>query len=164
MLQKKILVVFAFFIFTKLLAQQKINLNQLNFVYTNKPNTIIYHDTVYKGSAEFKQLFFRQVDKDLWKLYYKHQDNKVWGNVLNAVGIMATTYGVIVLSSNASDKNSGWIWIGGGIATTAVGSYLMLQGQKNLLKAITLFNRRYAPSPALGIGVGNQQIGLVYKF
>ena len=146
----------------KVSAQQKIYDKQLNWVYANHPNLLIYRDTVYKGAKEFKTLFYRTDDKELWKLYDKHQSNKIWGNILNTVGALSTTAGVIVLSSH-DDKTAGWLLIGGGIGCMATGSYLILQGQKNLLKAVLLFNQKYN-KPSLGLGVGQQQAGLVYKF
>lgn len=157
-----------FFVFTiflvsfKVSAQQKLDRQQLNFVYAHHPNCLIYNDTIYKGAKEFKAVFYRTDDKQLWKLYDQHQSNKVWGNVLNTIGLLSTTTGIVLLSSQ-DGKTAGWLLLAGGVGSMATGSYLLLQGQKNLLKAVILFNQKYN-KPSLGLGAGTQQLGLVYKF
>ncbi len=143
-------------------AQQKLYGDQLNFVYTNRPNCLIYNDTVYKGAKEYKALFYRTDDKTLWHLYDKHQENKIWGNVFNTAGLIASTAGIILVSSQ-DNKATGWLLLGGGIGSMVTGSYLLLQGQKNLIKAVILFNKKYNKA-SLGLGAGKQQIGFVYKF
>ncbi|MBS1627023.1 MAG: hypothetical protein JSR09_08000 [Bacteroidetes bacterium] len=144
-------------------AQQRLDPQQMSFVPTQKPNSIYYNDTLYKGSKEFQYLFYRTLNKDIIALYNKHQSNKIWGNVLTTLGTLATTTGVIMATSKNGDKTAGWIILGGGLACTATGGYLILQGQVNLIKAVSLFNYKYAKTQ-VGIGVGNKQAGLIVNF
>ena len=152
-----------FIISTGIKAQQRLDPKQMSFVPTQKPNSIYYNDTLYKGSKEFQYLFYKTLDKDLIGLYKKHQSNKVWGNIFTTIGTLATTVGVIMATSNNNDKALGWITAGGGLACTITGGYLILQGQVNLIKAVNLFNYKYAKTQ-VGIGVGNNQAGLVVNF
>ncbi|MBA4198536.1 MAG: hypothetical protein C0459_13390 [Chitinophaga sp.] len=143
-------------------AQLRLEPKQMVFVPTQKPNSIYYHDTLYRGSQEFKYLFYKTLDKDLIALYEKHQSNKVWGNIFTTLGTLATTAGII-MATNGSDKTAGWITAGSGLACTITGGYLILKGQVNLAKAVNLFNDRYAKTQ-VGIGIGNKQAGLVINF
>ena len=43
------------------------------------------------------------------------------------------------------------------------GGYFTLSSQKNLQMAIAIFNKQYNTA-SIGIGIGNQSAGLVYKF
>jgi len=144
-------------------AQQRIDPKGMNYLIATKPNNIIYNDTIYKGSSQFQQLFYRTHNSDLIALYEKHQSNKITGQVLGIVGTLATIFGVSMVSSDRTDKGTGWILFGAGFAASITGGYLTLMGQRNLQMAVTLFNQQHTKA-ALGIGVSNSNAGLVYKF
>jgi len=40
-------------------AQQRLDPKQMVFVPSQKPNSVYYHDTLYRGSKEFKYLFIK---------------------------------------------------------------------------------------------------------
>ncbi len=143
-------------------AQQRIDPKGMNYVVAPKPNTIIYNDTVYKGSSQFKQLFYRTHNYELIELYQRHQSNKITGQIVGVAGTIATIFGISRLSSSNTDKGVGWALLGGGFATTLAGGYLTFMGQRNLQMAVTLFNQQNSKT-ALGMGVSNSQVGLVYK-
>ena len=46
-------------------AQQKIEKNAMNYVIGLKPNNLMYHDTLFSGTAQFEQLFYRANNQDL---------------------------------------------------------------------------------------------------
>ena len=142
-------------------AQQKFNPKGMNYLVGPKPNNIIYHDSVFRGSNEFKHLFFRTGDPELLKLYSKHQTNKFVGQTLGFVGVISILVGVNNLSGDT--KSFGWGMIGGGLLTSIAGGYFTLSSQKNLQMAIAIFNKQYNTA-SIGIGIGNQSAGLVYKF
>jgi hypothetical protein len=144
-------------------AQQQYNTKQMVFVPTNKPNTIIYNDTIYKGSKQFKTLFLRTGDKDLAKLYQQHQSNKIAGGIIGTLGSVAMIIGVSQATSSSNNKTGGWIAVGSGLAATIVGGYLVLIGQQKIAIATEFFNRRYATTTA-GIGFTGNGIGLVVTF
>jgi len=144
-------------------AQQRIDPKGMNYLVAAKPNNIIYNDTVYKGSSQFQQLFYRTHNPELIVLYEKHQSNKITGQVVGIIGTLATIFGITIVSSDRTDKGTGWILIGSGFVTSITGGYLTLMGQRNLQMAVTLFNQQHAKA-ALGIGVSNSNAGLVYKF
>jgi hypothetical protein len=144
-------------------AQQRIDPKGMSYLVSPKPNTIIFHDTVYSGKKQFEYLFYRTHDQELINLFEKHQSNKIAGQVLGIAGTVATIFGISKLSGSSSEKGLGWGLLGGGFAATLTGGYLTLMGQRNLLMAVTLFNQRYHLA-ALGVGVSNNQVGLVYKF
>lgn len=150
------------FMNTNILAQQRLEPGKMHYLIMTKPNNIFYRDTIYRGSKEFMQLFYRTRDQQLIDLYQKHQSNKISGQILGVVGTFATIIGIGKISS-ADQKGLGWALAGGGFATVLTSGYLLMQGQKNLLMAVTLFNQRHNKA-ALGIGISNQQAGLVYKF
>jgi len=143
-------------------AQQRIDPKGMNYVIAPKPNTIIFNDTVYKGSTQFKQLFYRTHNYELMELYQRHQSNKITGQILGVAGTIATIFGISRLSSSNTDQGVGWALLGGGFATTLAGGYLTFMGQRNLQMAVTLFNQQNSKA-ALGMGVSNSQVGLVYK-
>ncbi|MES2004270.1 MAG: hypothetical protein V4450_07100 [Bacteroidota bacterium] len=143
-------------------AQQKLDPKGMNYVVAAKPNSIIYHDTLFSGSRQFKELFYRTGNRDLIFLYDKHQSNKVAGQIIGILGTVATIIGIDRLSS-ADQKGLGWGLLGGGFAATLTGGYLVVMGQKNLQMAVSLFNQKYGRA-AIGIGASNQSAGLVYKF
>ncbi|MEN9685588.1 MAG: hypothetical protein RLZZ28_1374 [Bacteroidota bacterium] len=144
-------------------AQQKLNPGQMNYLTAPKTNNIIYHDTVFTGSKQFKQLFFRTKDPELMYYFDKHQSNKIAGQILGIAGTVATIFGISRVTASGSDKGYGWALLGGGFAVTLTGSYLTLMAQRNLLTAITLFNQKNQRA-AIGIGVSKQSAGLVYQF
>jgi hypothetical protein len=144
-------------------AQQKLDPGGMNYLYSPKPNSIIYHDTLFKGSEQFRQLFYRQHDPVLMKLYNKHQSNKIWGQTLGFVGTVATVIGISVVSSSDGNKGVGWAMAGGGFVTTLFGGYLTLMGQQNLQLAVTLFNQP-SRKTVLGLGVAHNKAGLAYNF
>ncbi len=143
-------------------AQQKLIPGGMNYLASPKPNSIIYHDTVFTGKKQFSQLFYRTRNPELIMLLDRHQSNKVTGQVLSIIGSIATILGVSRVSSD-NDKGIGWILLGGGFATTLTGGYLTLMGQRNLQMAVTLFNQKYATT-AIGIGVSSARAGFVYNF
>lgn len=142
-------------------AQQRLNPRGMTYLIMQKPNNIVYHDTVFTGSKQFKQLFSRTQDIDLMMHYNKHQSNKITGQALGFAGTIAIIIGIRQLSDD--QKGLGWGLIGGGFAAALTGGYLTLKGQQHLQMAVTLFNRKYHQS-ALGIGVSDNTAGLVYKF
>ena len=144
-------------------AQQRVEPKLMNYLASPKPNIIIYNDTIYKGSKQFKQLFYRTGNRDLIYFYQKHQSNKIAGQVIGLAGTLVTIFGVSRLSSSRTDKETGWVLLGGGFAATLTGGYLTFMGQRNLDMAVTLFNRQYHKA-SLGIGVSDNRAGLVYKF
>ncbi len=145
-------------------AQQPYNPKKMVFMATNKPNTIIYNDTIYKGSNQYKSLLLRTGDKDLIKLYQQHQSNKIPGTIVGTLGTLAMFIGVANASSNANNKTTGWIAAGGGLVATIAGGYLVLIGQQKIAIATELFNRRYAARTIAGIGFTGNGLGLVVKF
>ena len=159
-----------FFIFfsiisTVALAQQPFNRGGgMTYLVGTKPNNIIYHDSVFRGSSEFRHLFFRTGDAELLKLYDKHQANKIVGQILNFTGAIAIIVGVGRLSGPDSDTRLGWWLIKGGFVSSAMAVYLNMSSQKNLVTAVVLFNQKYYSKASLGIGVGQQSTGLVYNF
>jgi hypothetical protein len=144
-------------------AQQRLNPKEMSYLIMPKPNTIIFHDTVYSGKKQFESLFYRTHDEQLIRLLEKHQSNKVAGQVLGLAGTIAIIIGVGEVSGTPSNKSLGWSLIGGGFAATLTGGYLAVMGQKNLITAVTLFNQKYHLA-SLGIGVSQSSAGLVYKF
>ena len=143
-------------------AQQRLEPGQMQYIINPKPNNTLYRDTLYKGSKQFMQLFYRTRDQQIIDLYLKHQSNKVTGQILGLAGTFAIIFGVRNLSEE-NKKGTGWAMIGGGFASLMTGGYLTLQGQKNLALAVTLFNQRHNKA-VLGVGVAQQQAGFVYKF
>ena len=143
-------------------AQQRLEPGQMHYITNPKPNSILYRDTLYRGSNEFVQLFYRTRDQELIRLYEKHQSNKIAGQVLGVAGSFALIFGISRVSS-ADQKTAGWALIGGGFLSTVTSGYLIVQSQRHLSNAVTLFNRRYNKA-SLGIGFAQQQAGLVYKF
>ena len=161
---KSILSVFcALLIFNHLSAQQKLDPGSMNDLIATKPNNIIYNDTVFKGSAQFQQLFFREGNQTLISYYQKHMSNKISGQVLGLIGSVAMIVGIGMVTDNGSNKGTGWAVLGGGFATSLIGGYLSLMGQRNLQMAVALFNQQHQKNH-LGLGVGKNGAGLVYQF
>lgn len=143
-------------------AQYRLEKKGMTYVVAPKPNTIIYHDSVFSGSSQFTHLFYRTRDQQLIRLVEKHQSNKIAGQVLGVTGTIATLIGISKLS-NSDNKGLGWALLGGGFGATLTGGYLILMGQRNLQMAVTLFNQKQNQA-SLGIGVTNRAAGLVYQF
>jgi hypothetical protein len=160
-----LLLVFAVgFLSPPLSAQQRIDPAKMNYLINPKPNSIIYHDTLYKGSAQFMHLFYKTGDREIIFLYQKHQSNKIWGNIAGVVGTLATASGIIIASGTRNaDHTAGWITAGSGLACTIFGGYLMMASQQNMAIAVDLFNNQYNKS-ALGIGISGNRAGLVLNF
>ena len=144
-------------------AQQKLDPRGMNYIFNPKPNSIIYHDTLFRGAPQFQQLFYRHGDIRLIELYERHRSNKIAGQVFGVAGAIATLIGVSVVSSSGGDKGAGWALLGGGFAATLTGGYLTLMSQRNLQMAVALFNSQ-GHRAAVGIGVGDKRTGLVFKF
>ncbi|NCI49944.1 hypothetical protein GWC95_08425 [Sediminibacterium roseum] len=161
-MQKRIFISGFLFVFLAMSAgaQRKLEPGGMTYLVAAKPNVIIYHDSVFNGVKEFRSLFYRHRDVELITYLERHQSNKITGQVLGFIGTLSTIIGVGTLSNN---KTAGWIMIGGGFASTITSGYLLMMGQRNLATAVTLFNRRYRTA-SLGIGVGGNTAGLVYKF
>lgn len=157
----RLLLLFIFSIKMSTHAQQKLNRSGMTYIVSTKPNNIVFHDSIFKGSNEFKHLFFRTGDANLIGLYTKHQTNKIVGQFASFVGAFGIIFGVNHVSS--SNKALGWTLIGSGFLSAAAGGYFTMASQKNLIMAITLFNQKNSQS-SIGIGASNQTIGLVYKF
>lgn len=149
--------------FQGLSAQQRLEPGRMHYLTNPKPNSILYRDTLYRGSKEFMQLFYRTRDQQLIDLYEKHQSNKITGQVLGVVGSFALIFGISRVSSNDNQKGLGWGLIGGGFVATITSGALILQSQRQLYTAVTLFNQRHNKA-SLGIGLADKQAGLVYKF
>ena len=158
-----ILVLFSYS--NRLLAQERIDHKQMNYLTNPKPNSILYDDTLYKGSNQYSILFYRTHDDVLINLYLKHQSNKVLGTAIGVVGTIATTVGVVMAAGGTSSANNtvGWITAGSGLACSIFGTYLIQSGQRNLALAVTLFNRKYNKS-TVGIGVSGKNAGFVVNF
>jgi len=145
-------------------AQQPYDHNKMVFAPTNKPNTIIYNDTIYKGSTQFKTLFLRTGNAELIKLFQQHQTNKIAGNVVTFIGTIATVVGVSEATRNGGNNTVGWLVTGGGLVATITGGYLILVGQQRLIAATELFNKKYATKATAGVGITNNGVGVVVKF
>ncbi len=144
-------------------AQQRIEPGTMNYLYSPKPNSILYHDTLFKGSNQFRQLFFRQHDPELIRLYKKHQSNKIFGQIFGIAGTLTTIFGIRMVSSSDQNKRTGWGLIGAGFTATVIGGYLTVMGQQNLQMAVMLFNNQQGRKRALGLGIAHNEAGLVYR-
>lgn len=159
-----LLVLAVYLISQPLSAQQRIDPSKMNYLINPKPNAIIYHDTLYKGSAQYMHLFYRTRNVEIIHFYQKHQSNKIWGNIAGVVGTIATASGIIIASGNrTADHTAGLVTAGSGLACTIFGGYLMMAGQQNLAMAIDLFNNQYNKA-AIGIGISSNRAGLVINF
>ena len=144
-------------------SQQAVDSKKMNYIIMSKPNNIFYHDSLFRGSSQYKDLFYRTNDQQLINLFQKHQSNKVVGGVLSFIGAFATGFGVAYATSNNGNKTSGWIIAGSGFAATLVGGVLTFSGQRNLQQAVELFNAKYNKA-TVGIGVSPTNAGLVLNF
>jgi len=149
-------------------AQQKYNPAEMTYTISNKPNIIIYNDTIYKGSKAFKKLFLRTNDFEILDYYKRHQSNKIIGNAFTTLGSVALTVGVIYANSkrnsvNKSERSAGWIMVGSGLVSSVVGGYFITQGAKNLYFATVTFNRKQLKKPIANIGLTDNGLGFVVK-
>lgn len=144
-------------------AQQKIEPGGMNYILAAKTNSIFFRDTLYSGSKQFEQLFYRTKDRELIQQVERHQSNKIAGQILGIVGTFATIFGLSKVSSSGSENGYGWALVGGGFAVSLTGGFLTIMGQRNLQMAVTLFNKKYHQA-ALGFGISKNTAGLVYKF
>lgn len=144
-------------------SQQKMQPGGMSYLINPKPNTIIYHDSVFTGSKQFEQLFYRTGDFELIQYVQKHQSNKVAGQVLNFISAIGMVWGISTVTSASGNKGLGWALTAGGFLSGITGSYLTLKGQQNLATAVVLFNQRYNKA-SLNIGMGQQRAGLAFNF
>ncbi|OYZ02619.1 MAG: hypothetical protein B7Y37_02190 [Sphingobacteriia bacterium 28-36-52] len=142
-------------------AQQALPKGKMSFTAMTKPNNIVFNDSIYKGSNQFKQLFYRTGNPEIIQSFQKHQSNKITGQVLSFSGAIALLIGINNLSG--SNKGMGWTLIGSGFVASIAGGYFTLVGQNHLLSAVDLFNSQYKKS-TVSLGLGKQSAGLVYKF
>ncbi|MDP3394073.1 hypothetical protein [Sediminibacterium sp.] len=142
-------------------AQQALPKGEMSFTAMTKPNNIVFNDSIYKGSNQFKQLFYRTGNPEIIQSFQKHQSNKITGQVLSFSGAIALLIGINNLSG--SNKGMGWTLIGSGFVASLAGGYFTLVGQNHLLSAVDLFNNQYKKS-TVSLGLGKQSAGLVYKF
>jgi hypothetical protein len=156
---------FALFVTSFEIGQQRIDNSQISYFNTLKPNTLVYHDTLYNGSRQFKALFLRTDDQEMIHLYKKHQANKVWGNIVGTVGGLAIGFGVgFAVDRNNNNQAAGWYIAGGGFLALLTSGHLILSSQQKLYRAIDLFNKKYSmPKTTTGLGVTENGVGLVMK-
>lgn len=148
----------------KVNGQQRLEPKKMTYVNTLRPNSIIYNDTIYNGSAQFKALFLRTDDKELVDLYRKHQSYKIWGNIVGVMGSAALGVGVVLASDKDRNHTAGWITAGAGLVGAITGSYMIMLGQKELLRATALFNKKYGSKPVAAIGMTDNGLGLTVNF
>jgi len=161
MLSKIFILVISIFMAQLVVAQQPLPRGKMSYTAMTKPNNIVYNDSIYKGSTQFKKLFYRTGNPEIIHSFQKHQSNKITGQVLNFVGAITLISGISYLSGET--KGLGWTLIGTGFAASIAGGYFALVGQNHLLTAVDLFNQQYKKS-TVSLGFGPQSAGLVYKF
>ncbi|MBT9484846.1 hypothetical protein [Sediminibacterium sp.] len=161
MTKKLLIIIIGILLGQSLLAQQALPKGKMSFTAMTKPNNIVYNDSIYKGSTQFKQLFYRTGNAEIIHSFQKHQTNKITGQVLSFSGAVALLIGINNLSG--SNKSMGWTLIGSGFAASIAGGYFTLVGQNHLLTAVDLFNQQYKKS-TVSLGLGAQSAGLIYKF
>lgn len=142
-------------------AQQALPAGKMSYTIMTKPNNIIYNDTIFKGSVQFKHLFYRTGNPQLIQSYQLHQSNKITGQVLNFAGAIALIAGISNLSG--STKGLGWSLIGSGFLASIAGGYFAFKSQQHLMTAVDMFNQQYKKS-TVSLGLGQQSVGVVYKF
>ncbi len=161
-----ILIAFLFCYADMCMAQQKLEPGKMSYIYTSHPYCILYKDTIYAGSREFRKLFYRTGNQPLIDLYKLHQKCKIWGNGITYVGTIASIWGIATISdktSSSSQRTLGWVSLIGGVGCDIGGTILIMNGQKALATAVHLFNLKYAKA-TVGIGVGAQEAGLVMNW
>lgn len=141
-------------------AQLKLESKGITQLTGAMPNNLVYNDSIFRGSKEFKHLFLRTGNSKMIALYKQHQTNKIIGQLVSILGAVTMVTGVNQLSEN---KGLGWGLIGGGFITGTIGGSFTGLSQKKLRMAICLFNQQYG-STSLGLGAGSKSAGLVYNF
>lgn len=161
-MKKIILIVFTVLtVSVGLHAQQRVMPGGMNYLFGMKPNNVLYHDTLYRGTREFAPLLQRTNDPEILRLYHKHQAKKIAGNLLGLAGTVATIIGLGNISGD--NKGNAWLIGGTGFAAALTGGYLIFKGQQHLQSAVDIFNSRYNRA-SLSLGAGDRQAGLVLKF
>ncbi|OIQ97513.1 hypothetical protein GALL_205230 [mine drainage metagenome] len=157
----KFLLVLVLLIGTKtLVAQERVDHQKMNYLFNPKQNSILYNDTLYKGSNQFKALFLSSDDKDLIRLYHQHQTAKIVGNISFTVG----TLGIVFASSNNSiSSGTKWGVIGGGVFCMIAGTLNIVRAQSAMQKAVYLFNKKHSKA-TVDIDVSGNNAGLVVNF
>ncbi len=165
-LRKCIFLLGSAFVFfkTNVSAQQKLLQGQMTFIATPKPNSIIYHDTLYNGSHSFRALFLRTKDPQIIEAYKFHQTDKIWGSILGTTGSVALSLGVVYASSSHPNisRSTGWIMAGSGMIAAITGGYLMNRANADLLLATYLFNKKQL-KPTTSIGISSNGLSVVVK-
>lgn len=156
-----IIIVLLFISFQGLRAQQPLTKGAMSYTIMTKPNNIVFNDSIFKGSTQFKQLFYRTQNPEIINAYLKHQSNKITGQIFSFAGAISLLVGVNNLSG--TKKGLGWTLIGGGFLSSIAGGYFNLIGQNHLLTAVNLFNQQHKKS-TVSLGLGKQSAGLVYQF
>ncbi|WP_439506365.1 hypothetical protein [Sediminibacterium sp.] len=144
-----------------IMAQQPLPRGAMSYTIMTKPNNIVYNDSIFKGSTQFKQLFYRTRNPEIIDAYLKHQRNKITGQLFGFAGAVTLLVGVNNLSG--SNKSMGWTLIGSGFLASIAGGYFNLLGQNHLLTAVDLFNQQHKKS-TVSLGLGKQSAGIVYQF
>ena len=162
------IIVFISFVFccSSLCAQQKLESGNMNYIYTSHPYCILYHDTLFSGSKQFRKLFYLTRNEPIINLYKLHQSCKVWGNGLAFVGTLATLWGVVKMSDrniSSSERSLAWAGIIGGLGCDIGGTALIMNGHKALATAVHLFNLKHSKT-ALNMGIGDKEAGLVVNW
>ena len=55
--KKLLIIIIGILLGQSVVAQQALPKGKMSFTAMTKPNNIVYNDSIYKGSAQFKQLF-----------------------------------------------------------------------------------------------------------
>ena len=145
-------------------SQQYLPPKEMSLIQSNKVNSIFYKDTLYKGSKQFKPLLYNTHDVQIIKFYRDHQFHKIAGNALSITGSLALTAGCYYASGDRANINrtTGWLMAGSGLFIAFAGGYLINASTNDLLLAIYIFNRRYAPHKT-SIHLSGTGVGLTVK-
>jgi len=147
-------------------AQQKVASGKMSYIYTSHPYCILYHDTLFSGSKEFRKLFYLTGNAPIINLYKLHQSCKIWGNGMTYIGTLATLWGVVKVSDKSitsSERSLAWVSILGGVGCDIGGTVLITNGQRALAAAVHLFNVKNSKT-TINLGVGNKEAGLVINW
>jgi len=144
-------------------AQQRMVPGQANYILNARTNSVLFRDTLYSGSRQFRELFLRTNDPLLIKWYRKHQLLKILGEFSVVTGSLAISTGIGLATGTGSTRNSGWIVAGSGLAMVINGGILLYSGQKALAGTLLLFNNKYVHA-SLDIGMSDNGVGLALNF